>query len=220
MWNIIGSATIALIGTWLLYSYILFRKKETREIKDFFAITWNSRVFLFSVVVGVVSLVLFLLGTLYYGQPQVQGYLNQVVFLWLVSMGCVDAREQIIPNHLIGVGLLFWVVFVAVECIGTHIPLKNTLTYSLIGGGACGIVLLLIALISKSALGMGDVKMLTVLGLLFGLADTYTILLMSIIIMAVVSIILMIMKKADRKTSIPMAPFVTVGFLLCVLIGI
>jgi len=76
-----------------------------------------------------------------------------------------------------------------------------------------------IALIVKSALGMGDVKMFFVIGLLYGLSNTYSILLFSVLVMAIVSIVLLIMKKVTRKTAIPMAPFVAFGFLLNVLMG-
>ena len=80
--------------------------------------------------------------------------------------------------------------------------------------------MLLIALIVKSALGMGDVKLFTVLGLIYGLSITYSILLFTIIIMAIISIILLIAKKVTRKTAIPVGPFTIIGFLLCMLAGV
>ena len=91
--------------------------------------------------------------------------------------------------------------------------------FSIVGAGI-SFILLIIALIVKSALGMGDVKMFLVIGLLYGLVDTYSILLFSIIVMAIVSIILLLIKKATRKTAIPMAPFTAIGFLLSILAGL
>ena len=98
-------------------------------------------------------------------------------------------------------------------------PWLQLLAFSGIGGIVCGGVLFIIALIAKSALGMGDVKLFLVLGLLYGLTDAYGILLFSVIAMGIVSIILLIAKKVTRKSTIPMAPFVIIGFLLSILAG-
>ena len=76
------------------------------------------------------------------------------------------------------------------------------------------------SLIVKKALGMGDVKMFFVIGLLYGLENTYTILLVSMLIMAIVSVILLITKKATKKSAVPMAPFVAVGLLINIILGV
>ena len=67
---------------------------------------------------------------------------------------------------------------------------------------------------------MGDVKMFFVIGLLYGLENTYTILLVSMLIMAIVSVILLITKKATKKSAVPMAPFVAVGLLINIILGV
>lgn len=150
----------------------------------------------------------------------IRSLMNSEVFIWLGILGYVDLKERIIPNHMIGVGLIFWGCLVLVDIFIGKTPWQRVILYSLIGGVVCGGILLIVALLSKSALGMGDVKMFTVLGLLYGLNDAYSILLFSIVIMAVVSIVLLIAKKVTRKTAIPMAPFVAAGFLLSILAGI
>lgn len=153
-----------------------------------------------------------------------QGYMralmSALVMLWLCVIGYIDAREKIIPNVMILVGLLGWGVFSLIEIfLGGTSPLK-LLIHSALGGGICGGILFVIALIVKTALGMGDVKMFFVLGLLYGVADAYGILLFTVIAMAVVSFLLLITKKVTLKTAIPMAPFVSIGFFLSILAGI
>ena len=50
-------------------------------------------------------------------------------------------------------------------------------------------------------------------------AVTYGILMFSVIAMGIVSIILLIAKKVTMKSTIPMAPFVILGFLLSIFAG-
>ena len=148
-----------------------------------------------------------------------KAFMNAEVILWLQVLGLIDLKEKIIPNRLVVTGIAFWAMLMLIEIFIAHTSWQQLLLFSLTGAGVCGGVLFVIALIVKSALGMGDVKMFFVIGLLYGLSNTYSILLFSVLVMAIVSIVLLIMKKVTRKTAIPMAPFVAFGFLLNVLMG-
>lgn len=145
---------------------------------------------------------------------------NVFMCIWIGTVGYIDLRERIIPNFMILVAFGWWILMTLFDIFYYHYTWNSCLIFSLIGAGFCGGVLLIIALIAKSALGMGDVKMFTVLGLIYGLSITYSILLFTMVIMAIVSIILLIAKKVTRKTSIPVAPFSILGFLICILAGI
>lgn len=161
----------------------------------------------------------FLWGFLLRSEPFMRALMNALVLLWLVILGYIDAREKIIPNGLIGLGLGAWVLLVALEIFLGGAPWAQLLVFSAIGGLACGGLLFIIALIAKSALGMGDVKLFFVLGLLYGLSDAYGILLFSVICMGLVSLVLLALKKVTTKSTIPMAPFVVLGFLLSIFAG-
>ena len=71
---------------------------------------------------------------------------------------------------MILIGLGFWVLLSLIEIFVAQTMWQKVLFFSLIGGGFCGGVLLIVAIITKSALGMGDVKMFFVIGLLYGLS--------------------------------------------------
>lgn len=149
-----------------------------------------------------------------------QMLVNIFVFSWLLVIGYIDWKEKIIPNQMILVGIIMWTVAVLVDILAAGLFWKEVLVFSLLGSGVCGGLLLIIAFVVKNSLGMGDVKLFAVLGLYYGLADTYSILMISIIFMAIVSIVLLLLKKVDRTTKIPMAPFVLFGFLVGVMGGI
>jgi leader peptidase (prepilin peptidase)/N-methyltransferase len=147
-----------------------------------------------------------------------QNIRNAEVAALLVLIAWLDWKEKIIPNTTILIMIGCWICLSAVEIFAAGTAVKSVLLYSA-SGAAVGAILWIIALILKNALGMGDVKLIFSLGLLYGFEDTYSILLFSIILMALVSIGLIIAKKATRKSSIPMAPFILVGFIVNVVMG-
>jgi len=210
---------LQLASTFAAYQYI--SNRTAGDIKqNIFYVKFRPIPAAFMTAVFVISAFITCYCLLFGDSRFIRSLMNAEVFIWLGVLGYVDLKERIIPNHMIGAGLIFWVVLVLLDIFVGKTAWKSVIAYSLIGGAVCGGILLIVALLSGSALGMGDVKLFTVLGLLYGLNDTYSILLFSIVIMAVVSIALLIARKVTRKTAVPMAPFVAVGFLLSILAGI
>ena len=81
-----------------------------------------------------------------------------------------------------------------------------------VGGG----IFLLITVIGgmiygKEAMGFGDVKMMGALGLLFGLSNIIIITLVSFLIGAILSIILLLTKIKKSNEYIPFGPFIVIG---------
>lgn len=149
----------------------------------------------------------------------IRALIDGLTAVWLLIIGYIDLKEQIIPNEMIGCGLLVWVQVVVMDVFVAGTSWIAALVYSLSGGFVIGGILFVIAILMKSALGMGDVKMFLVVGLLYGLSDTYMVLLMSLLLMAIVSVTLLALKKVTAKTTVPMAPFVVAGFIISLLAG-
>ena len=215
-----AAVVLLLASGFFAYQYLAHREAEGCDWKKLLTPKFAEMPIY---VMSVASLLA--LGILFYcqyvGQDGfVRAFMNAEVFLWLTLLGYVDLKEKIIPNHLVVVGLLFWVVLALLDVFVAKTYWKNMLKVSLMGGLLVGGVMFIIALIVKSALGMGDVKMFFVIGLFYGAIDTYSILLFSMIVMAVVSLVLLAAKKVSTKTAIPMAPFVVVGYILSILAGL
>lgn len=209
MVELIGLLLI-ILSSFFLYVYIAHREKEQGK---------NKKYLLFVALTALMSI-----GTAVYGRyvneySAMQLYLNIGVLFLLAAMTWVDYKEKIIPNQLILVGLIIWVIEIAVEIFAFSMEIKTALLFSALGGCLWGGILLIVALIAKNGLGMGDVKMFFVIGLIYGMNNTYSIILISLLIMAITSIILLLLKKVDRKTAVPMAPFTLIGFILCIFLG-
>lgn len=196
---------------------LFYRKKEPERSNS--AFVFSKKNFIISSIYFVLSISLIFILLMKTGEKGSTFISFVLLFSFLFFSAAIDYFENIIPNSLVLYGLGVFVVTTLINVFVNNISFKESLLASAFGGIGIGGILLIIALIAKSALGMGDVKLFFVIGLVLGLQDTYYVLLVSIIIMAVVSIVLLILKKVSRKTKIPMAPFVALGFLVCVILG-
>ena len=218
-WNLVIPLVLQAITVAALYQYMVHRVDGVCQVEEY----WKRK---FDKEYLIVALIMLISGGLvyakgYFGNDDgwVRAMMNAEVMIWLWAAGYIDLKERIIPNALILAGLLFWLVLCLMEVLLGGTPVMRLLAYSGIGGLVCGGVLFVIALIVKSALGMGDVKLFFVLGLLYGMSDAYGILLFTVIALGITSIALLIAKKVTMKTAIPMAPFVIIGFALSILAG-
>ena len=130
----------------------------------------------------------------------------------LLSAFVIDYKLQIIPNRLnltmFEVGLVIAFLY-GISNVAITI---NMLLGMLAGGGIFLIITLLGGLIyGKEAMGFGDVKLMGALGLYFGLSSTIAVTLLSFLIGAILSIILLATKIRKMDEYIPFGPFIVIG---------
>lgn len=82
---------------------------------------------------------------------------------------------------------------------------ENLWTYA--GGLLPGLMLLVLALMSGGAAGIGDGICFLVLGMLTGTWKTWILLMCALLLASVCSVILMVLQKACRKTRLPFLVF-------------
>lgn len=77
-----------------------------------------------------------------------------------------------------------------------------------------GIIMILISLYTNEAVGMGDSIIIAIVGFLIGISSLFELLFYSFIVLIPVSILLLAIKKANRKSYIPFIPFLFVGYII------
>lgn len=91
-----------------------------------------------------------------------------------------------------------------------------------VGGGLFLLITLLGGLISgKEAMGLGDVKLMGALGLYFGVYSILASTLVAFLIGAVVSIIVLLVRKFFLHSNdeyIPFGPFLVLGAVICIFV--
>lgn len=140
------------------------------------------------------------------------------LFVLITAAALVDSKRRIIPNIIIVVGLAFRILLYVYEIL-TADDVKAILINDLIGLGIGFGLLAVVSLLSKGALGFGDVKLFGVIGIVGGAFCTYSTLLASLLISLVVSIIGLARKKMGRKDAFPFGPCIAIGYVITVLLS-
>ena len=130
----------------------------------------------------------------------------------LISAFIIDYKLQIIPNRLNLTIFELGIVFAFLYGLSNVAITINMLLGMLAGGG----IFLLITLVGgivygKEAMGFGDVKLMGALGLYFGLSNIIIITLVSFLIGAVLSILLLVTKLKKVDEYIPFGPFIVLA---------
>ena len=121
-----------------------------------------------------------------------------------IAIFVIDLNHRLILNKLTYPAMAFALVTV---------PLRPELTIfdSLIGGAIGLVLLLLIVVISRGGMGLGDVKMAGLMGLATGFPVIFVALFVGIVVGGLVAIGLLLSKLRGRKDTIPFGPFLAIG---------
>ena len=137
----------------------------------------------------------------------------------LLSVVIIDYKLQIIPNRLNLTMFEIGIVIAFIYGLSNIAIGINMLLGMLAGGGIFLMITLLGGLVyGKEAMGLGDVKLMGALGLYFGLANIVVIALVSFLIGAVLSIILLATKIKKMDEYIPFGPFIVLATFISIFI--
>ncbi|PLY03583.1 MAG: prepilin peptidase [Desulfuromonas sp.] len=130
------------------------------------------------------------------------------VFLsMLVVITFVDLDHQIIPNSISLPGIVCgFIASFVVPWIQWH----ESLLGAVAGGGLLFVIAAGYRLVAKKeGMGMGDVKLLAMIGAFLGWQSILPVVFVASLAGSIVGIPLMLMQKADRKLALPFGPFLS-----------
>ncbi len=140
----------------------------------------------------------------------------RIVLLCAVLYVCAwtDCRAYLILNKILIAALFLWIGLTAAE-----ISLEpGNVRGLLIGSGISAAALLAAGLLCRLAVpgsvGFGDLKLFLILGLYLGADYTWSAVFYTLIASFVVSVFLLVTKRASRKSVMPFAPFLLLGTLM------
>ena len=87
----------------------------------------------------------------------------------------------------------------------------------LLAGIVPGAGLLLTAFCTKESIGFGDGMVLCVLGLFLGIKGSLAVLGMALVFAALLAAVLLVLKRAGKKTELPFLPCLFAGYLISLL---
>lgn len=195
-------------------------KKLIPTLKTGFKLDW-----IYSLVLVVLfNMTVFFVGTTY------MSYIYMVLISMLVVALVIDFKMQLIPDTVQVVILLLGIIVTAVD----YTNWLNHIIGMLLGG----LIFLAIAAFSKivfrkEGMGMGDIKLMTGLGLIFGIKalptsviDFFsqaeiilTITVIAFFFAAIVAIVLIATNKTDKSQYMAFGPYIVVATILIIFFG-
>lgn len=137
-----------------------------------------------------------------------------ILFSLLVAITIYDFHHKIIPNE-------FVYTFIVVAIIGLFLPAGlNSIAagwYNVFAGVLIAVPFALLWLVSKGKwMGLGDPKLMLGMGTVLGLSQGIAAVVVSFWIAAIIGVFLLVTRRAGRKTEVPFAPFLALGFAIAV----
>ncbi len=139
-------------------------------------------------------------------------FIYLILTTMLIVSSFIDLNYQIIPNKITYLGIMFGFI---ISFIFSHLTIK----LSFLGIVLPALFLLLIIFITRGGMGMGDVKLVAMIGSFIGPLYTFFSIFIGAFLGSVVGLILIGMKLKDRKSRIAFGPFIAAGSLLMILYG-
>ena len=214
------------VGKFCAWCNIRIPERKTTFSKEFFEANKDGlpNNYIFMILIGTLYI-----GVLYrFGINQESVFKNfeLIKFLILIPMLilalCIDIKHRIIPNRLNLTILEIGLVITFIYGITNVNMAKEYILGMFVGGAIFAVITLLGGLIyGKEAMGMGDLKYTSVLGLFFGASTIAEISLLAFLIAAVCSIVIILIRVLVLKNKdeyIPFGPFLSLAAIICIFI--
>lgn len=178
------------------------------KITDSFDIKLLSVKFCLDIVIACMLL-------LFYQNTFLDSLNTMVLVNALFAITLYDLKYHIIPNRVlitllgIKVVIVLLTIFTAKEISALFILIDM-----LIAGLAFLLIGVVCRFMNKNAIGMGDVKLLSVIGIVLGVNDSFHMVITGMVCIFFVSVIGLFLKKLTRDSELPLAPFIFAGLII------
>jgi len=168
---------------------------------------------------GLLFLLIFNFKFLISNQFLISNFLNLFYYLvivcFLIIIFVYDLKHYIIPDKIIypaiGVASLYQIIF--------NFQLTNFCFLLLVAVLASLFFLAIVVVSHGEGMGMGDVKLVFLIGLILGWPNTLVALFLAFLLGTVAGLLLIIINKKTLKSEIPFGPFLVTGTLIGLFFG-
>lgn len=151
---------------------------------------------------------------LFYGVDRTDALRTLLMLAVLWACAWSDAQVCLIPNRVLMLGSLLAAMLLGAEILIRPQQIRYYVLRVVIAAVALLLTALVCRLVSPRAVGMGDVKILAVMGFCLGMDLVWPALFFSFVLLFAVCVFLLLTRRAKRTDSIPFAPFLLAGTLL------
>lgn len=154
-----------------------------------------------------------------YGYHSLKMIRYWILMYGLLLLAMADAKKKIIPNK----ALLFMsgarTILIAAECMKFRQLWMEIIISAAAGLAGGGLLFLLAGIVIRKGMGMGDVKLIAVIGYYLGFQVLMSDLVITLTLTVAAGLIILILGKGSLHSEMPFAPFAAVGTIITLLMG-
>ncbi len=148
----------------------------------------------------------------------------KIIRYWALMYGLlltalVDGAKRIIPNKALLAMAGLRTVLLLGECACFPGALTEIILSAGIGLFGGGLLFLLPGALVKKGIGMGDVKLIAVMGYFLGFQVLMSALILILTLTVFAGLFALLLKKASLRSEMPFAPFAAAGTMVTILMG-
>jgi len=140
-----------------------------------------------------------------------------IISSFLIIIFVYDLKHFIIPDKVIYPAIIIALIFNFQFLIFNQFSIFNSLILSALG--AAGFFLFIVLVSRGKWMGVGDIKLAFLMGLLLGFPYILVALFFSFLIGAVIGIGLILAKRKTMKSEVPFGPFLVMGTFIALFLG-
>lgn len=137
-------------------------------------------------------------------------------FCLLLVIAVIDMDHQLILNRLVYPAAL---IATALSLTAYRLDIVPDIEHAAIGCAIGLVLFLIIAILSRGGMGLGDVKMAALMGIILGYPAVLVAIFLAIAAGGLIAITLLATKIKGRKQGIPFGPFLALGTMLALIWG-
>lgn len=138
---------------------------------------------------------------------------SEVLILFLAICSADDIKERIVRNKIIA-------IFAITACVLNFTSMDlEVIIGNIVGAVIMLVVMLFCMFVSGKSIGMGDVKLISVMTFFSGLVNAVSIIFYALASIILWGIIMLILRKKEILNNIPMVPFIAISAVInCILV--
>lgn len=207
------SIVLLLVG-YVSACYYLNGVKWNSKNVEVLKLTRNKIIYLCFGVIAVATLIT--LFQIVYNLKLISQIKLLTLVLIILPVAAIDLRLQKIPNQFMLAALVLRLVIYIPEFIISASNAFSTLKDNILGALIIGVFFILLLLIFKNSIGMGDIKLFAIMGLYQGLWGAINSVFFSLVVSFVVSVALLISRKKEKKDTISFGPSILLGTIIAI----
>ena len=130
--------------------------------------------------------------------------------LYLIFLSVQDYRSKRIPLVLLISGIIFVPLFMLTE--------DKADIYRHVLGIIPGVAFVFLSLASRGQVGMADAVILVIMGACVSIGQIVGVIAVSLLAIAIFSMLMLLMRKLNRKSTLPFVPFLLLGYLMIIFV--